>query len=126
MIENIPLDLVLDALSRGAHDVVAMMRDPLRVPPVLVKTVRKQSNPNASDSENLPSYFKLPENVVGVFEIWKVFLDNRRWWSEFAYVVVSADYVSKGYGRGTWRNVEYRGFYTTLEEAQNEIDGYLR
>lgn len=43
-----------------------------------------------------------------------------------AFVVISADNVVDGYKSGEWEDVQYRGFYTTFEEARNEINGYLK
>lgn len=43
-----------------------------------------------------------------------------------AYIIISANYNVHGYGLGEWDGLRYRGFYTTLQEAENEIDGYLK
>lgn len=45
---------------------------------------------------------------------------------DFVYIIVIADYTLQGYRNGEWSNIEYRGFYTTVQEAQNEISGYLK
>ena len=41
------------------------------------------------------------------------------------YVVISADYDFDGYNLGEWNNIQYNGFYTTANDAENEIYGYL-
>lgn len=79
-----------------------------------------------SGEVEIPSGYRLPKNVVEVFEIWKVFVEREKDEVNEAYVVLSADYVVDGYRKGQWENVEYRGFYSTFEEAKNEISGYLR
>ncbi|MDF2534304.1 MAG: hypothetical protein K0R18_461 [Bacillales bacterium] len=122
-----PLNLVLDALSVASHNVAALMTRNLEVPPVPVETVKKQDNNQAENpNQEIPKGFRLPKNIVEVFEVWKVFVEQERNQTNEAYVVLSADHVVEGYQQGEWENVEYRGFYTTLEEAKNEINGYLR
>jgi hypothetical protein len=123
----LPLNLVLDALSVASHNVAALMTRNLEVPPVPVETVKKQDNNQAENpNQEIPKGFRLPKNIVEVFEVWKVFVEQERNQTNEAYVVLSADHVVEGYQQGEWENVEYRGFYTTLEEAKNEINGYLR
>ena len=61
-----------------------------------------------------------------VYEIWKLYLERIEEESDEAYVVISAVYVTSGYGNGTWKNVRYNGFYTTAEEAEAEIYGYIK
>ena len=60
-----------------------------------------------------------------IYEIWRLYLDNYSEASE-AYIVISANYKTSGYGKGDWNNLQYEGFYTTIEEAENEIEGYLK
>ena len=43
-----------------------------------------------------------------------------------AYIVISANYDSHNFGQGKWNNLNYCGFYMTIEEAENEINGYLK
>lgn len=99
----------------------------MEVPPVPIETVRKQNNNQSSGKdEQIPKGFRLPKNIVEVFEIWKVFVEQEKNGTNEACVVLSADFVTEGYSKGEWQNVEYRGFYTTFEEAKNEINGHLR
>lgn len=114
----------MDALSNASHNVSDLLRRKLDVPPVPIETIRKQDN-NESSSEKIPDGYRLPANIVEVYGIWKVFMEYQDNGINEAYVVVSADKVVDGYKQGEWNNVEYRGFYSTFEEAKNEINGYL-
>lgn len=119
--------MVLDALSVASKSVSYLLDRKLDVPPVPIKTVRKQDNGDTIDGkEELPHGFQLPEKDVQVYEVWKVFLEENSQEYDSLFVVLSAIFSQEGYKNGDWSNVEYRGFYTTLEEAQNEINGYLR
>lgn len=69
--------------------------------------------------------FEMPASTVEVFEIWKVFLTENEMGLDDVFVVISADFKVEGYKNGDWSNIEYRGFYTTQQEATNEISGYL-
>lgn len=119
--------MVLDALSIASKSVSYLLSLKLEVPPVPLKTVKKQK---PKDSENInseiPQGFKIPAHKDEIFEIWKIFLEENLEGIEEAFVILSADYTIQGYKGGKFENVEYRGFYTTLEEAQNEISGYLK
>jgi len=42
------------------------------------------------------------------------------------YIVINGDYVLDGYKKGKWSNIKYCGFYSTPEEAENEISGHLK
>lgn len=118
--------LVLDALSKASHNVSDLLNRKLDVPPVPVETIRKQENNENSSSYEIPSGFRLPKNIVEIYGIWKIFVEYEDNEVNEAFVVVSADNVVDGYRKGEWENVEYRGFYTTFEEAKNEINGYLK
>lgn len=119
--------MVMDALSIASRSVSQLLSLRLEVPPVPLKTVKKQNPEDINNSnDELPAGFKVPAHKDEIFEIWKVFLEENEEDINEAYVILSADYRSQGYKVGKWENVEYRGFYTTLEEAQNEISGYLR
>lgn len=91
-----------------------------------VETIRKQDNNEANPSEEIPSGFRLPRNIVEVYGIWKIFVEQQDGEANEAYVVLSANNVIDGYKKGEWEDIEYRGFYTTFEEAKNEINGYLK
>ncbi|MNV61887.1 hypothetical protein D3C71_1544130 [compost metagenome] len=125
--ETIPLSQVMDALSVASKSVSYLLSLRLEVPPIPLKTVKKQDPSDIADSKNpIPPGFKVPKKKVEVFEIWKVFLEENVEEIDEAWVILSSEFISQGYANGKWENVQYRGFYTTLEEAQNEISGYLR
>lgn len=111
----------------ASHNVSALANRNLEVPPVPLETIKKQeTNQSQGQNEQIPKGFRLPKNVVQVFEIWKVFVEQEKDELNEICVVLSANYAVEGYSKGEWNNVEYRGFYTTFEEAKNEINGYLR
>jgi hypothetical protein len=114
----------MDAISRAARNVSILLNRKLKVPPVPLKSVRKQENTNVQDAQS-PYQFLEPVNVVKVYEIWKVYLKENKDHLDEIFVVLDADYKLQGYRNGKWSNVEYKGFYTTIEEAQNQISGYL-
>ena len=126
-LETIPLSMVMDALSIASKSVSYLLSLKLEVPPVPLKTVKKQTPKELSSlNDQIPQGFKIPAKKDEIFEIWKIFLEENPEEIDEAFVVLSADYMVEGYKGGKWENVEYRGFYTTLEEAQNEISGYLK
>ena len=119
----------MDALSKASHNVSSLLNRKLDVPPIPIETIKRQENNEAKPGEEIPNGYRLPKNIVQVFGIWKVFLEidpTKENETNVAYVVISADFVVDGYRKGEWENVKYRGFYTTFEEAKNEISGYLR
>ena len=65
-----------------------------------------------------------PVNIINVAEIWKVFLDRTEELNNVC-VVVTAKYTVSGINKGKWSDVRYRGFYSTEDEAKNEINCYL-
>lgn len=116
----------MDAISQAARNVSVLTCLKLEVPPVPLKSIRKQDETNVGQNE-IPMCQPIQTvNVVKVYEVWKVFLEESEDHPDEVYVVIDGDYTQEGYGNGTWSDVEYRGFYTTLNEAQNEISGYLR
>ena len=112
-------------LSKAAHNVTDLLNRKLDVPPIPVETIRKQDNNESQQGENFPSGYRLPNSIVEVYGIWKIFVEYDDSEINEAYIVISADNVIEGYKKGEWENIEYRGFYTTFEEAKNEINGYL-
>jgi hypothetical protein len=121
-----PIDLVLDVLSLAAKSVSETLSLKLEVPPVPLKTVKKKvPNNNEEQNSSIPEGYKIPAKRDNIFEIWKIFLEDNPEKITEAYVILNGDFVDQGYKKGIWENIEYKGFYTTLEEAQNEISGYL-
>ncbi len=96
----------------------------MEVSPIPIKSVKVQdSDENTDNQVEPPKGFTVPPNKIFVYEIWKVFLKDKK--RKFAYVVVGADFMAEKYRKGVWSNVEYKGCYTTIQEAENEIKGYL-
>ena len=95
--------------------------------PVPIKNFTKQKNEKSESNGEAPERgFMEPERKTKFYEIWKVFLEENEDEISVAYVALSADFFAKKYKNGKFTNVKFRGFYTTLQEAKNEIDGYLR
>lgn len=119
---------VLDALSHASKSVSFLLNRNLEIPPVPIKTIKKQDGSEVAQSkdEQLPNGFNLPNKNVKVFEIWKIFLEENEDEIDEAYVVIGAEYSIDGYKGGKWKDVKYRGFYNTVQEAVNEANGYLR
>lgn len=93
----------------------------LSVPPIPIKTIRKNDN-NISSDVDTEIYQAIQKiNKVEVSEIWKVFLEENEDGLDEIFVIVSADAIIDGYKKVQWNNVSYEGFFTTLEEAQNQI-----
>lgn len=115
----------MDAVSQAARNVSILLNRNLQVPPVPIKSVRKQDETNATENASLYSFLE-PVNIVKVNEIWKVYLESNEEELDSVFVIISGDFTLQGYRNGVWSNVVYNGFYTTVEEAQNEIGGYLR
>lgn len=119
---EIPLYISLDAISFGAKNVTTLLGRSLRVPPSKVKVLEP-----VEDTNELALLEPIhPYKMQTIFEIWKLYLDYCKDDTNEAYIVISANYKTSGYGKGTWENLQYEGFYTTIEEAENEIDGYLK
>lgn len=94
----------------------------LEVPPAKVKVIQQN---DVSDDLLLVEPIH-PYRTQTVYEIWKLYLKPMTNEPNEAYVIISANYNIHGYGLGEWDGLRYRGFYTTLQEAENEIDGYLK
>ncbi len=125
-ISNIPLYMVIDAISQAARNVSILLNRSLQSPPTPIKSIRKQSDSNVDKIDN----YKIiePINTVSAYEIWKVNLENDKNSDELdhVYVIIKGDYTLQGYKNGKWSNIKYMGFYTTVEEAQYHINGYIR
>jgi hypothetical protein len=115
----------MDAISIAGRNVSVLLDRKLQVPPIPVKSVRKQDDTNVQDAQS-PYQFLEPVNIVKVYEVWKVYLEENEEELEEVFVIISADCTLQGYRNSKWSNIKYEGLYTTIEEAQNEISGYLR
>jgi hypothetical protein len=117
--------MVMKSLSIASHSVSELLSLKLQVPPIPIASFEKEKYPLNLDEIELPKQFKQPPNKKVVYEIWKVFLEESDDVSTEVYVVISGDFVKEGYKNGKWKNIEYRGCYTTIKEAENQIDAYL-
>lgn len=87
-----------------------------------IKSIRKQ-NENSLNNDQPTMNIVIPLNIVDVFEVWKVCLKDEE--ISEVFLVISGKYTLEGYKNGKWSDIKYRGFYSTSEEAQNNISGYL-
>lgn len=88
--------------------------------------MRKQEDTNVTNPESPYASITEPVNIIEISEIWKVYLEENDDKLDEVFVIITADYTLEGYRNGEWSNIQYRGFYTTVQEAQNEISGYLK
>jgi len=116
----------MDAISLAAQNVSILLNRKLQTVPIPIKSVKKQGDTSATDTDFGVYKNLVPTNIIKVYEVWKIFLENNDSDLDFVFVVLSADNTLQGYKSGIWSNIKYRGFYTTLEESLNEITGYLR
>ena len=107
----------MDAINEASRNVSILLNRKMQIAPQLIKTIRKQSE----SDENLNNVI----NIVTTYEIWQVYLEYEKTNMNSCYVVISGDYTAHGYKKGTWSNIKYNGFYSLLDEAENEISGYL-
>jgi hypothetical protein len=121
------LHLILQKISDATKNVYNLLSLKIEGPPVFVDSIKKHDESDVADlSEENIQNFEITKKKVKVYEIWKVFFEENLDERNFAYVVISADNISEGYKEGEWSNLRYRGVYSTLEEAKNQISGYLR
>ena len=93
----------------------------LEVPPALIKIIQ----PSNKELEQVIMEPVHPVQKNIIYEIWKLYLEKIEDEVNEVYVVISADYDFDGYNLGEWNNIQYNGFYTTANDAENEIYGYL-
>ena len=103
-----------------------MLNRKLQIAPVFIKSIKKQEDTNATPKNDNPYSAIDLVNIVTTYEIWEVFLEYDKTNMDSCYIVVSGDYILKGYRNGVWSNVKYCGFYSSVNEAENEISGYLK
>lgn len=117
----------MDIISEASKNVSDLLNKKLQVAPVFVKQILKQSNEENTENKENPDTFNSINisNIVKAYEIWKVFLDRKKAGFDCCYVIISGDYQQKGYANGEWSNFSYCGFYTTIEEAENEVMAYF-
>lgn len=118
--------MVIDSISDAARNVSILLRRDISHPPIPIHSEKKQDDNNIVPKTDMNFQFEEPKSKVEVYEVWKVFLSDNDEELENVFVVISGDFDIEGYRNGEWSNIEYRGFYTTEQEAINEINGHLR
>jgi hypothetical protein len=118
---KIPIDLVFDVLSDASNNVNTLLNLNLRRSPVPVATYIREDISGIADTESYESKTVLLDKIDKVWQIYQVFLKSKT----TIYVVISADCHTKDDKYFDWDNIQYRGFYSTKQEAVNEIKGYL-
>ncbi len=116
----------MDAISEASKNVSILLNRKLQMAPVFIKSVRKQDLTSAVPKDQNQYSNADVVNVITTYEIWKVFLEYDKTKQEDCFVILSGDYTLQGYKNGVWSNVKYCGFHSLLEEAENEIMGYLK
>lgn len=125
-IENIPYSDILNAINVASRNVSILFNRKLQTAPVFIKQIRKEIDTNSlQKNENFYNNVDIV-NIITVYEIWKVFLEYKKTNMDDCYIVISGDYTLQGYKNGNWSNVQYCGFYSTIQEAENEVLGYLK
>lgn len=116
----------MDAINSAGRNVSILLNRKLQTAPVFMKQIRKQIDTNAVPKDQ--NYYQNINmvNIITIYEIWKVFLDYEKTHMNECYIVIGGDYTLQGYRNGTWSNIKYCGFYTSVQEAENEIGGHLK
>lgn len=129
-----PYDKVLDVLSDASNSVTILMNKKLQGAPVFIKQIVKSedngqgANDKAPVKKNKPDLYQNNNivNVIRVYSIWEIFLEYQRGKKNSVFVVISGDFLQKGYQNGEWENFEFEGFYTTVQEAESEISSHMQ
>ena len=117
-IGNIPLSMVMDAINEASANVSVMLDEKFANPPTPIRSIRKQTNKAKSNIDTFYTVINIPD-VLDVYEVWRITLDNQEY--EEVFVILSAVCELAGYKKPTWSDVKYCGFYSTVDEAINEI-----
>lgn len=95
----------------------------LSVPPVPVRSFRKQKNRAKSHMNDFYTMIDI-NDIVDVYEVWKVTLDDENMTEVF--MVISAKCNLQGYRKSKWSKIKYEGFFSTPEEAKQSIYNNLK
>jgi len=112
----------MDSIQQASKNVNVLLKEKFAVPPVPIRSIRRQKNRAKSKIDDFYTVVNVPD-ILDVFEVWKLILND----SEYSevFVVISATCEMAGYKKAKWSNVEYRGFYSTVDEAIHDIYGNL-
>lgn len=116
----------MDTISQASKNVSILLDRKLNTPPIPIKSVRKNKDDNTAIVDSGIYRAINPLNIVKVYEIWQVNLENNDQDLDEVFIIISANATLDGYKNAKWSNINYEGFYTNVNEAKNEISGYLR
>ena len=108
----------MDAINEASNNVSKLLKQKFANPPVPIRSIRKQKNKAKSNIDDFYTVVNVPD-VLDVYEVWKFTLDNQEY--DEVFVVISALCTLAGYKKAKWSDVQYRGFYSTVDEAIDEI-----
>ncbi len=108
----------MDAINLASDNVSTLLKEKFANPPAPIRSIRKQNNRAKSNIDDFYTVVDIPE-ILDVYEVWRIFLDNEEY--QEVFVVISAICELAGYKKPDWKNVKYRGFYSTVDEAISEI-----
>ena len=112
---------MLDVISEAANEVNILLNRDLKRSPVPIATYIRQDISNIPDKETFESKIGLVDDINEVYEIWEIFLKDKM----NIFVIIYGECVTNNYKIFDYQNIEYKGFYSTKQEAENEIKGYL-
>jgi hypothetical protein len=112
----------MDAINLASKNVSVLLNQKFAIPPVPIRSIRKQKNRAKSNIDNFYTVVNVPD-VLDVYEVWKVTLNDQKY-SE-VFIIISAVCELAGYKKAKWSDVRYRGFYSTVDEAIHTIYGKL-
>ena len=113
---------ILDAVNYGVKNICTLTKKTLAVPPVPIRSFRKQKNRPKSFINDFYTMIDI-NDIVDVYEVWKVVLDDENFTE--VYMVISAKCNLQGYRKAKWSKIKYEGFYSTVDEAKQAIYNVL-
>lgn len=118
--DKIPNYLVLDVLKTATDDVVSSLTQRIKKAPVPVGVYIRYDNLNDADVYTNDSEVALTDYTDKVYTIYQMFLQTMN-----VYIIIQADRLTKDHKFYNWENVQYKGFFTTKQEAANYIKSAL-
>lgn len=112
----------MDAIHNASDNVSSLLKEKFANPPVPIRSIIKQKNRAKSNIDDFYTAVDI-KDVVDIYEVWKIVLDNEN--LDEVFVVLSAKCQLAGYKQPKWSDVKYRGFYSTVDEAINNIYGQM-
>lgn len=124
VVGDIPLSIIEPVIDKGCENIHNVLEFGFAAPPRHVRTIRKQLN-RAEGFVDFDPAIDVPD-LVTVYEVWEVSaLADNGVDVEYWFIVISAKCKLAGMTQPDWSNVEYRGFYSTVDEAENNISGHM-